>query len=289
MVSLVKKVGVELLVKAVAETILVVGFFIAGTFGGTKWLTSVFESLGAYRAWFWVGGVLVAVVAGVAFFRHRLGKGVPRFQKIDSDVILEKLEIRYQWISPREIIYSRHYRLRALKEIDRYTDKFRWSANGKLKMRSTVVGHEIVRPPPTALYDFFDIRFEKHYGKGAIINTGVIWELDDTNCTSRPFISRTIHEPTEELTLTVEVPPEWRIENVVVEVAPDAGAPHNIEAKAWPMSNGKASWPPPKPIKLLHHYQLRWQWPSNLNEHSQLNSTQTGGVPQQQIVAKTKL
>jgi hypothetical protein len=58
MVSLVKKVGVELLVKAVAETILVVGFFIAGTFGGTKWLTSVFESLGAYRAWFWVGGVL---------------------------------------------------------------------------------------------------------------------------------------------------------------------------------------------------------------------------------------
>ena len=266
-----KKVAEETLIKAIAET--VISAVVVGTtavFAAFK-LTSANSGYAPYKAAFIVAGIALAAVASFFVYRRKRRKFRPKFDAIESDFVIEQLEIRYQWKSPHEIIYTRQYRLRALKnDVERFTDKFRWSGNGKCHVNSSVSQHKIDRHSPDSLYDRFDICFDRPYQKDQLIHTGAIWHLDDLKCESRPFISRTIYEPTEELMLTVELPAAWGIENVSIWESPCAGAKKNVKADTLLVTNGKCSWPPQKPLKLMHHYEMRWHWPESLQPNNPL-------------------
>ncbi len=259
MKDLSKKVTEEAIVKTIGEAIGAAIIFAAGAIWGGLKLISNNPALAPFKSLLWILGIGVGIIVAVVIYFQR------RKKYSGNDFLLEKLEIRYEWKSPQEIIYSRRYRLRALKnDVDRFPDRFRWSANGRLEMKTTVAGHLIAQHSPNSLYDSFEICFNLPCRKGQVIETEVIWELDDLNCKSRPFISRSIYEPTEELVMQLQLPATWNIDKVSTWETPSAGAKRNIDANYKPVNNGKCEWSPDKPLKDKYHYEIRWDWPETL-------------------------
>jgi hypothetical protein len=155
--------------------------------------------------------------------------------------------------------YTKRHRIRALREgLDRYPDKYFWTGDMSPDVRTKVRGQIFTPTMRKNYWQHYEVLFGRYLNKNEEIETELAWLLDDSSKRAVPFISATIEEPTDLLKLTLEVPIEWGLTEVICEVANGASAKRPLESKTMAIDQqGKAEWSISNP-KLLHHYEMRW-------------------------------
>jgi len=229
------------------------------------WLATTFAAFAPYKIYL-VTLLFTVVVSTVTWFYRRRDPFRPKFPCIECDFYIIEKCISYKYISGGDIRYTRKYRLRALRNgLDRFADTYRWTGNGRMDVKSDNPDHVINQPDTKGVFQIYEVTFERTLNKGETIDFSVIWALDDSRNTSKPFIATTIHAPTDKLILTVELPAALGVTEVIKEHSPDIGAVRPFESTPEPIVNNRCEWVIKKP-KLLHNYSLKWN-PKNINGH----------------------
>lgn len=228
---------------------------------GTNVLTHFVQSIQPY-AWpitilFFTIGALIFI-----FLYRRFSKFRPQYPRLDCDFEILELEIIYNHLSKTRMTYTKRKKLRALRNgLDRYIDRYRWTGMGNVQLKSNVKGQRIVEEERKSVWQFYAIRFNRNPSRGQEIPTEVFWELEDLQNAAVPFLSATMEEPTRKLILKVQLPANDNVEEVVMEVLPFMGAKTPFSSDTKKIEHNEYTWTVENP-KLLYHYEMRWEWPS---------------------------
>lgn len=252
----------DILGTAVFEGVKAALLLLGGTLlsvAGSAYLSKTIAALRAYRGVLLGTGIVFTLFLAIWAYQH-FNRRKPRFRELDCDFEILEKHIHYEYRSPDKIIYKRRFKLRALKDgLTRYTDKYRWTGRHSTKPKSGS-GHRIELHPEQSLYQFYDVCFERQYDKNQIVETEVIWSLEDRERIARPFVSITVHEPTKLLTFTVFLDEWLGVRNIIRFHSPDIGSPKHYESATVPLTDGWSRWElKPPELQLLHHYEIRWE------------------------------
>jgi hypothetical protein len=219
------------------------------------------------RDWFLIGLVagilLVSVVTGsFRLFKFKWSKAPlkPDFPLIDANFEILDLKILYDHKEINNMVYTKRKRIRALKDnLDRYIDRYNWTGKGTVAPKSLRKSEKYFETERRSTWQYYEMKFEKPLKKGEELDVGVIWELDDLENKSVPFISATLEEPTQSLSLKVKFPNDSVVDHVIKETSPFIGAKMPFSSIREEISENEYEWIIPNP-KLLFHYELRWEW-----------------------------
>jgi hypothetical protein len=229
------------------------------TFVGSRSIASAVGSVAPYKTHLAIAAASLFALTMVTLLL-RLDKYRPHFPRLHFDYQLLEHEITYDHIDKYRMTYTRRKRIRALRSgLDRYHDKYHWSGRGKCELKSGIRGQKVTLTERKSVWQYYEIRFPKTLNKGEIIETLVIWDLEDTEQVSLPFLSSTIEEPTRHLKMTLKLPEILEVDSVVEEVSSYIGAKTPFTSEIKELSHGQVEWVIDNP-KLLHHYQLKWEW-----------------------------
>lgn len=203
-----------------------------------------------------IAGGLVALLISNLYSRHVYQ---PRFSRMtDLDFILKEKEIVLQYKSRTELVYTKKIALRALRSVDSYQDKYRWTGSGAVKLRSGVPGQTVRKVFKKNVWQFYEIRFPGTLTKNQEIKTEIICDLSDGSRAHVPFISATVDEPTEILKFSLIVPDTLAVRECVCEISNSITAKNALESETKQVdSSGRVTWIIDKP-KLLYHYEMKW-------------------------------
>jgi len=223
-------------------------------------------------------GVIGASVGISSFLAFRLGsrsRRRPIFPALECDFWIESKKIDFVYESSTSIRYSRKYRLRALRDVESFSDRYSWTGTRINRMLCADNQFDLKLTRKKNLFQHFEVRFNRTVKKGTIVDVQINWELDDSNRQMTPFISALIDAPTDSLMMSVTLPPQLGVEKVVHEVSHSHGAPRGFSSNVVKLELGKDVWSIPNP-KLLHLYEVRWTLdPNQSNEHASNTSTKT--------------
>jgi hypothetical protein len=194
----------------------------------------------------------------------RWSRSRPKFEPLDFDFALVKHEITYIYRADQSVQYRRKKVLRALKRnLNTYIDKYHWTGSGKDEMRSAIAGQEVRRTRKRSIWQMYEIEFPT-LQKGQVVETEVVWDLEDITDSVVPFISATVEEPTEQLTFRLRFAPEIGVTQVWCEILSGIGGKNSFNTDSIPVSStGDVEWSPAFPHpKLLHHYEVTWRFPN---------------------------
>jgi hypothetical protein len=108
-------------------------------------------------------------------------------------------------------------------------------------------------------WQYYELRFERALKKGEELDVDVVWNLEDLEKVAVPFISATIEEPTNSLSLKVKFPDGSNVDHIIKEISPFIGAKMLFSSVREDITEMEYEWIVSKP-KLLFHYELRWDW-----------------------------
>jgi len=207
-----------------------------------------------------LGGFVVAsLYLGIEIYR-RLNSHQPKFQSIVADFEVLEFKNIYDHTTRTRMVYTKRKKIKALRNgLSRYEDRYNWTGRGSEGIRCLDAHQTLVKTERRSTWQFYEVKFNKVLKKGDVIDVDVEWVLDDTENRAVPFMSATIEEPTKMLSLTVKFPQESNVTKVIEEVAPFIGSKAPFENVEKPVV-GKEHEFKPAEVKLLHHYELRWQW-----------------------------
>lgn len=163
------------------------------------WLSGSFAVVRQYQ-WLAITILTIAILLiGIKIY-IRNSRSIPVFPKAESDFLILDKEISIRFHSLEDIRYRKKFTLKALRKgLDRYTDKYKWSGDGEVRVRSGHDEHQLRLTHRSALWQWYDLCFDRMLNKGDTIDIEVIWQIEDKNKTAIPFISTTVEEPTESL------------------------------------------------------------------------------------------
>lgn len=204
-------------------------------------------------------GVLVFIYAVEYFHRDR-----PHFPKIRFDFKIRQKVVTYEFTDRYNITFTKKVCLTVLKnDSNRYLDKYKWSGEGPIYVKSNRQGQEINQIKEPHSWDFYYIEFGRHLKRNENIDTEIVWQLTDVKCKAKPSFSCTIEEPTDELIMNLIIPNNLGVTGVVCDVSPHAGAKTPFHSQVRSFERDIITWKISKP-KLLYHYELRWVFPEDI-------------------------
>lgn len=224
---------------------------------GANASTSTFLALAPYKWPIAIALFAAAALASMGLVR-RLSRWRPRFPALDPDFHIVESRILFEYSNPSKVTYKKSYRLRAMRQgLDEFVDKYHWTGSGKCALRSGKEDHQVRLTRQKNVWQLFSVTFPKSLNRGEEIDTEVIWDLDDIDGKAVPFISSTIHDPTDKLVLSVRLAPVLGVKKVTCEHAVDIGAHKVINSTQLELRDDFAEWTVEQP-DLLHHYEMRW-------------------------------
>lgn len=213
------------------------------------------------RIWRWPVGVTAAALGllatGWAYRRFR--RYTPTFGPLDFDYLLVRKDVVYKRSDDGQVEYRRRFKLRALKNgLDRYTDKYHWTGSASGAPQAVTRGHTVFSTVRKNVWQFYEIRFPITLKRNQEIEAEVVWHFDDRDRAAVPFVSATIEEPTEHLTLSVTLPQALRIHSVIEECSSGIGAKTPFDSRPQVLdSDGSRIYDVTDP-QLFHHYEIKW-------------------------------
>ena len=125
-------------------------------------------------------------------------------------------------------------------------------------IKSGIPEQQVVETTRKNIWRFYEIRLQKTLKKGDIIDTEVIWELEDLENIAVPFISATVEEPTNIIKLNLSIPTTFGVREVTCQISSSIGAEKPFDSFTRPLDkHGEATWEINNP-KLLYHYEMKW-------------------------------
>jgi hypothetical protein len=180
---------------------------------------------------------------------------------IDPDLKIVERHISYKWISHSKLEYRKFFKFKALKNVvDRYSDRWNWTGSGDVKVTSLIHTQSIMNPESQGIWDIFDIKFNESLNKNDVIDSEILWCIENIGEKPNPFCSATIQEPTGLLKFKISFPEDFKIKEVLCEQMHSISSKEVISRiKKNIDRNNEVEWTIEKP-ELLHHYQVRWHW-----------------------------
>lgn len=213
-----------------------------------------------YKAQWAVGLLLFSVISLSGLFAvYRFDRYRPWFPRLMPEFKIMSRSICYHYHSETKMTYKRRYRLQALRRgADHYVDKYRWTGEGSTTPTSRINGQILRNKRRKNVWQFFDVVFPRPLGRREEIEVELVWELEDPARKAVPFFSVTVEEPTDLLSLELQLPSEFGVTSVVCEHAPYMGAKEVFKSMDKELDrDGKVVWTISRP-KLLHYYEIRW-------------------------------
>jgi hypothetical protein len=199
--------------------------------------------------------VILLVAIKIYMARTRF---MPVFPQPEFDFLILDKEISIRFFSLEDIRYRKAFKLKALRKgLDRYTDKYKWSGSGAVTVCSEHDEHELVLTNRSALWQWYDLRFDRALRKGDTIEIAILWKIEDKGRTAIPFISATIEEPTDTLTMRVWGTDFFGIKQATCEHKATMGSRKPFWTRVEKAHNGEMVWEIPRP-RLLHYYEMHW-------------------------------
>jgi hypothetical protein len=199
-------------------------------------------------------GALICLFLYRRYYLHR-----PSFPSLDFDFQILEKDITYEYKDRTHMTYRRKYRIKALKNgLDTYRDKFRWTGRGDINIKSGIPEQHVIETVRKNVWQVYEIRLQRTLKKGDIIETEVVWELDDQASRAVPFFSTTIEEPTKLLRFNLSLPIDFGVREATREVSSGIGSGKPFQSDATPLNkHGEVVWEIKNP-KLLYYYEIRW-------------------------------
>ncbi len=216
-----------------------------------------------------VAGCIAGGIALVAIGRIRLVyPGIPRTE-YEFKVLSHR--IVYTLSNGGTITYRKLKTLQALKPgLTEYRDKYHWSGDKPPKSIScSSKDHTFTEASRSGVWRNYSIGFQRRLNKGDVIDTEVVWILDDSSHASSPFISATIEEPTRSLEFLLVFPVDYVVIGAECRVLTGMSAKKPLESSYHRAEvNGTIHWQPRPPHpRLMHHYEMVWTRPCDIPSH----------------------
>lgn len=216
---------------------------------------------------FLIGTLAGLVVGGLVFGSIKAYKAYrspnplkPDFPVIDANFEILNLRILYDHKEIHKMVYTKRKRVRALKDnLDRYVDRYNWTGKGTVAPQSLRKSEKYVETERRSTWQYYELRFERALKKGEELDVDVVWNLEDLEKAAVPFMSATIEEPTNSLSLKVKFPDDSNVDHVIKEISPFIGAKMPFSSVREEITETEYEWIVTNP-KLLFHYELRWEW-----------------------------
>ena len=171
-----------------------------------------------------------------------------------------KKEYTYTYTDKNNMTFRKELALKVLKNnTDCYHDRYFWTGHGNTTVASEHNDQEYAETIRKDVYQEYVINFDRNLKKGEVIETSIFFTLEDLDNKAIPFLSTTISEPTDYLSMKVKVPVSFGIEKAIAEIFPcaDSYIPVKTEIILFD-KDGEAKWEVNNP-KRFHLYSLRWK------------------------------
>lgn len=249
----IKDVTLLAIVKALATIFgSMIAAFLAGNF-----ISDFYSELQNYKIPI-IGG-LFFVTLGAMYFFLKSSDSQPEHPPVQSEFKIISRSIIYKWISDTEVRYTRKFKLKAKRDgLDRYSIRWNWTGDGNFAICSKIKNHSIVHRDVIAIWNVFDVMFNRVINTSDEIEIDVEWHITNMVKKPSPFCSATISEPTDELTFSLDLASK-NVDGIFLEHMHSMSSREVIETTDYTQKN----WPIDIAIKnpkLLHHYQVRWIW-----------------------------
>jgi hypothetical protein len=212
-----------------------------------------------------LGTILVASAVALLLVAvwKRKNRFRPSFPQVDCDYAVIRKEISINLASTRKIVYTKTFELRALRNnLTHFEDKYRWSGKiPPLKIECDQKQFSVIPTVTLSLWNLYEVQFDRQYKKNEVIKFKVIWTIEDPEMSHSPFVSTTINEPTDDLTLSVQFGKSFGVAEVLCEQRISIQSRAAIKSENQQLKDRQYSWNIKNP-KLGHHYEIRWTLPN---------------------------
>lgn len=200
------------------------------------------------------------VCIGVMAVHDRFSTNYVVIRGIESCFRILKKECTYTYKNKNNMTYRKKLTLKVLKNnMDCYHDRYFWTGHGNTTVVSEYDDQEYAETVRKDIYQEYVIKFDRNLKKGEVIETSLFFTLEDLDNKAIPFLSTTISEPTDYLSMKVMIPVSFRIERAIAEIFPcaDSYIPVKTEIIFFD-KDGEVKWEINNP-KRFHLYSLRWK------------------------------
>lgn len=243
----------------IIKTLLVL-FITSGSLGFlANALSSKIQFLRQYTLFVAIMAAAAVCLAVMALY-DRLSANYVVIRDIESCFRILKKEYTYTYKNRNNMTFRKKLTLKVLKNNTAcYHDRYFWTGHGNTRVTSEHADQEYVETIRKDVYQEYVINFDRNLKKGEIIETSLFFTLEDLDNKAIPFLSTTISEPTDYLSMKVKVPVSFRVEKAIAEIFPcaDSYIPVKTEIIMF-NSDGEVEWNVKNP-KRFHLYSLRWK------------------------------
>ena len=226
---------------------------------GTSILADFITVLQPYRIPLIILVVLIILFVVLCIYQ-RFSKKYPAFPPVNSDYSIMQREVSFQY-GKTECSYEMKVRLRAKKYgINQYVGKYAWSGSARPIIKCIKSQHTYIELEQKDIYSEYQIMFNQNYRKGKTVECGIAMTLRDPAETFIPYFSTQVLEPTQRLIITLTIPPEYGVTEVIKEQLPGARNENSIAENCQLNSHGEIQWEIKDP-KLFYTYSFRWKFP----------------------------
>jgi len=225
---------------------------------GSEVLTQTFETLQGYTNLIFV---LLMGLGGMIFIYlydfFRIGK--PRFPNIKFDFRVIAKEIKFEFDENGKIVYKKIVKVQALKnDLSFYCDKYQWTGGLEIDVISAIKEHQFHKTFRRNRFQMYQISFNRSLKKRDIVETELVWNLDDNAAEMIPFLSATVSEPTKNLIFSISFPKDQNVSQIIGETSSSVGSTTIFKTDELTVDRyNTVRWEVKKP-KLLYHYEIRW-------------------------------
>jgi hypothetical protein len=150
--------------------------------------------------------------------------------------------------------------VKAIKNgVHTYCDRYCWSGKGRIEINCGNPEHIFTETGRVNTYQLFEIKLGKTLKKNQTEKIEINWNLEDKAGCAEPFLATTLHEPTNNLTLTVSLRQTKKVKHAIYTERLSSSMRDELDLKEVPFNGGVATILIQKP-KLLHYYELRWRF-----------------------------
>lgn len=128
----------------------------------------------------------------------------------EDDVEILLKEIIYEYARDSQTMWQRkRMQMQVFRNgMTHFTDRYRWSGNGKCFVQSLTSGYTIANEHKENDWNYFDVLFSRPVRRGEVVDFTIEWELFDEKKLAVPFLSTMIDRDTNHLLLQVILPRE---------------------------------------------------------------------------------
>jgi hypothetical protein len=229
-----------------------------------------------------VGGIFTAGVAVGAACMHTIE--IHRSSSVESQLGYRWLQATYTYVidasDPHHHSQVTDVVIKAIRDgVRTFSNQYRWSGSGDETVPTvTSSGHTLSGPVERSLaWRRYDVRLEPYLQKGETTTVSLLQQLYDTDERFELFLAKSVHDPTERLTLRVDLPIHLTPERAWCVTQVGAGprarlVDREVIAPARDGSRAVLEWHVPRPAQG-RSYQLRWDYASEWSLYRQHDST----------------